>query len=334
MLTGVLNVFLSEVSRSLTDRTGTLQYRLMELRKTAGTLMARGYPKGTVHMPPRPHQRNPVRIGPVPEARLRRAPAQEIFMLAELTLIALVFLTTPTGPSIDTFQAALAAHGVEASCEQVGNATVISFDGWKMTVELGAAPVPRDAVVAAVARNPSWPEGVEALAGHRAHLKISHVEDPDSLDKRDFATFLTMTRVVAALAESVPALGVMWRAGGTATSAKRFSDVTRSATLAEPPVELWLGFEILGIADGRASIISRGMDQFRLRDVHVTSSAQGAGPALHWLRAMTAYVLVDGRKLRVESDSPAHSVPGAILVQNQRSPVPGEEAWVFTFELP
>lgn len=38
----------TETTLMLLETTGTLEYRVMELRDTAGTLVARGYPDGTV----------------------------------------------------------------------------------------------------------------------------------------------------------------------------------------------------------------------------------------------------------------------------------------------
>ena len=254
-------------------------------------------------------------------------------MTAEILLLAIVLLTAPAAPAVEALQASLVSHGVSAEVDQRGDVTVVSFEGGLVVVELVPAKAPPD-LRAALQRSEAWTEGPAAVSTHAAHLRISAVEGSKSFDPRDFATHLLRTRIVAAVAESSPASAVYWASGGTLTSPQAFSRRARDASLASPPMTSWVGFDVFPLADGTARVISRGMDAFRLRDLHVLCSTEGVGPALDWAAAMATYTFVDGRKIRHESDSPMHSVPGAILAKNGASPIEGDDRTLYFFTLP
>jgi hypothetical protein len=100
-----------------------------------------------------------------------------------------------------------------------------------------------------------WPEAAAVLEKHSAHLVVTaSTSAPDVID-----LMLALTRVVAAVALSTPALGIYWRGATQVHDVQPFVDEAKTASRERLPLYLWLRFGLVGEEDGTTSLHTTGL---------------------------------------------------------------------------
>lgn len=135
-------------------------------------------------------------------------------------------------------------------------------------VGLLPAPVPRIELSDPAAAAWYWPEAADTLKAHRAHAVIS--ARSDTLDPIDL--MLSLSRVVAAVAEASQALGVYVSGASAVHKVEDFVSESSHATREQLPLYLWLRFDLAEQLDGAMTLSTQGMAQFELMEIEFAPS--------------------------------------------------------------
>lgn len=106
------------------------------------------------------------------------------------------------------------------------------------------------------------------LPAHEAHLVVTLQSETSPLD-----SLLTFTSLLAAVAESSPAVGVYCGDAGATHDPKFFIDVARENCV-ESDIMVWNGVSVAKQPDGRTSLLSLGMKQLDLPDLWLIAPAE------------------------------------------------------------
>jgi hypothetical protein len=201
---------------------------------------------------------------------------------------------TRTAPRSDLAVTARAADSGESGL-------AIRIDGQDYAAVALPGQMPDEICAMAQAGGVFWAQRREALEAHRGFLALSAAE-PARGHGLVRAQAVALTRLAAALASATPALGLVWPGAGTAVSADRLDKASGQIQIGVWPVDIWIGFELLGVTrEGRRLIgaRSRGGTAFFGSEVEVAPLAtDDRVEPLRILMNMASHLMAHGPHIR------------------------------------
>ena len=187
-------------------------------------------------------------------------------------------------------------------------------------VGLIPAPVPKGEADEAAHYSVSALDRKWKLPPHRAHLVVTLHAQGDAMTRISL-----LTSILAAIAESSPAVGIYWGDAGATHDPKFFRDIAKERTTLSR-LALWTGFSIAREGP-RLSLLSLGMKQFDLPDLLLVAplaKSQDAIPFMFDLLGMA----IEGGKPLPEGDTVGRTATEKLPVHYVPSPVdPKAKVW-------
>jgi Domain of unknown function (DUF4261) len=153
------------------------------------------------------------------------------------------------------------------------------------------------------------------LPPHAAHLVVTLQSETPQLE-----SMLTLTSLLAAVAEASSAVGIYWGNAGATHDPEFFINVARDDD-DDAKLMLWTGVSFAKEPDGRLSLLSLGMKQFGLPDMWLVAP-QESDP-LPWLLDMLNYVVSRGEPLP-DGDTVGRTASEKLPVRYVPSPIDDE----------
>ncbi len=104
-------------------------------------------------------------------------------------------------------------------------------------------PILNAMVEDAVERSIFWPEAADIMAGHGGHAMLSAALPKIESGKDAVLLAAATTFASAALADLMPAVGVLWRESGSVIEIGHFQAGAEQMKAGDIPVNLWVGFQ-------------------------------------------------------------------------------------------
>jgi hypothetical protein len=172
---------------------------------------------------------------------------------------------------------------------------VISVGGTMVGLTVIPKPIPWSDLEGPCACAWHWPEATDVMRGHRAHVIVA-VLGPGAGGPVERS--LLATRAAAAVAATHGATGVYWGNGTTVNPADRFIEKARGASVAKPPVLLWVEARYARRGDGSAVAFTTGMAPLGHKEFEVPATRREPGYVLEMLLDACLYVLANGPILK------------------------------------
>lgn len=140
----------------------------------------------------------------------------------------------------------------------------VTVDGHSIDCSMFDGQIDDPSVGQAAGRSVFWSGAAEQVAGHRGYLVVSAAERQASHGLAR-AQAVAMTRLLAVLAEGLPARGVYWCDAETVSSPGRIVQAVQELDQGHWPVDVWLGYERYGAtpeAPAVAGLRTRGGGAF------------------------------------------------------------------------
>lgn len=187
-------------------------------------------------------------------------------------------------------------------------------------VGLIPASVPKGEADEAVRYSVSALDGKWKLPPHKAHLVVTLHAQGDAM-----ARVSLLTSIVAALAESSPAVGIYWGDAGATHDPKFFRDIAKER---EPMARLALWTGISLARDGqRYTLLSLGMKQFDLSDLLLVVPLAKSKDAIPFMFDLL-WMAVEGGRPLPEGDTVGRTPTEKLPVHYVPSPVdPKVKVW-------
>jgi hypothetical protein len=161
------------------------------------------------------------------------------------------------------------------------------------------------------------------LPAHKAHLLVTLTQTGDV---RKVDVLSRFTSLLAAVAQSSPAVGIYWGDAGATHDPKFFLKVAR-----EPEVVsrlfLWTGMSMAREKDGRLSLLSLGMEQLGLPDLLLVAPKSAADEAMSAFFEFLEVITNEGKPIP-ENDTVGRSAEERLPVHYVPSPAdPSRKVW-------
>jgi hypothetical protein len=185
-----------------------------------------------------------------------------------------------------------------------GDILTFEFTGHDVALALMAAAIPEQDLEGPIAASSLWPEASVELRRQRAHLVVTvfaKKADPIKL-------WMTMTRVVAALAAVPSVIGIFWVVAGLVHSATRFRALARNMSREHLPLFLWIGFRVGQNPDGSLYGFTTGLQALDHMELEVSQCNWTADELVDRLFNFAHYlidrgpVLLDGETIGISAD--------------------------------
>lgn len=235
-------------------------------------------------------------------------------------VVAMVLLPRPALPAPEAVVKALGA--IDPSLRLRAGEKKKDVQAWDLGgvdtfVSLMPIPIPnREAELALKSAAFALANAIES-APHAAHLIVA------GRWGSDWRSLSTFTRFVAAVAQASGASFVYWGAGHVTQPAAHFIEVAREDDL---PIELWTGVS-MARPGSRVSLLSLGMDQFRLPDLLVEAPVEQSGFAIKLVYDLLDTIVRDGKPIP-EGDTVGRTAGEKMTVLYRPSPIdPSTRVW-------
>ncbi len=240
----------------------------------------------------------------------------------------MVLLPEPSALSVEALQAAFTSYGGETLSAVEEKEGVVSFNLGSGTGAITVVPMPIPSSDLAPVAETSllWPEASQAITTHHAHALVTIAHRTGTQVERK----LHLTRLVAAVVEATHAIGVYWGEGPALHSSAEFLDSTRTASISDPPVHLWLGLSIARPNQEQVSLLTFGMEHFHQTNLLVIGPSDNTTVA--FVYDLAKYMLISNVTIN-DGDTVGHSPTQRIQVRHQQSPVDSTQT-VYAVELP
>ena len=130
----------------------------------------------------------------------------------------------------------------------------VTVDRQEFVVVTMPGSMPEEAFAKAVESSVFWPAAREKLDGHRAFAAITAAET-EQTPGLVRAQAIAMTRLAAAVAATVPSLGLCWCSAQTAVPASKIRRAVDQIADGMWPVDMWVGYDVFfGPGDQRNMI--------------------------------------------------------------------------------
>lgn len=232
--------------------------------------------------------------------------------------IAMVALEGPRLATADALAAELQARfslSATTTPSDDPSTIVLEVEGAMILIGLMGAPIPWGDLEWPAAHAIFWPDAAKALHGHRAHVIVAIMKGPVA----PVARHLLLTRAVAAVVATTPAVGVYWSPAPAVVAPQFFLEVAAEASLESPPLLLWLSFQGEQAADGPRSLGTAGMGEFGQMNLLVSARGMAAEDMLELLLDAAGYLLANGAVLK-DGDTFGHSATERIAISYVPAP--------------
>lgn len=149
-----------------------------------------------------------------------------------------------------------------------GDTLGFELDGAAVTLSLMRAPIPWRDLEGPARAAWHWPEAVERLKSHQAHVIVAVLAP----EKDRISTMLLLTRVVAAVAATADASGVYWGEGPVVNAPDDFVEEAQRTSSERLPLYLWLAFQLMRNPDGTFTLRTSGLRSFGLMELELVAS--------------------------------------------------------------
>jgi hypothetical protein len=166
------------------------------------------------------------------------------------------------------------------------------------------------------------------LPPHNAHLLVTFHAITDSTPIDRLSRF---TSLLAAVTKASPAVGVYWGNAGATHDSEFFVSIASEHGIV-PRIMLWSGVSIAREKDGRLSLLSLGMEQLDLPNLHLFAGEGSESVALETMYDLLSYVAERGKPFP-EGDTLGRTNDERLPVHYVRSPVDAKKK-VWRVELP
>lgn len=211
---------------------------------------------------------------------------------------------------IDALKAFPELGKTKVSIDAAAKTIVLSAGKISATAELINAPLADKEAETATEFSLSGFGGEWKLKGQRAHFVVT----AKGVTTRKLEALIIFTRLAAALASAVDAIGVLWGDSGTTHHPAFMHDIASS----ELPVPVWVGFSMHSDEEDGDALLSQGMDALGLPEL-LLSSPKLQPAELEFFYDLLGYVVRRGKKLP-EGDSVGRTAKEKLKVQYVPSP--------------
>ena len=196
-----------------------------------------------------------------------------------------------------------------ADAKQAGNVFTFRLGEAVAALTLFPLSIPRERWVGPAACAWYWPDAVEALQDHQAHILVHLVDEGrDSIRKS-----MLLTQLVAAVAGLTDSVGVFWGPGRLIHQPKAFLELAQGMSREDLPLYLWVDFRIErqdGLsADGDSNIdeqqaagpwclFTTGMEPLGSSEIEVCDFSGDPGELRATVYNIAHYVLEKQKRLR------------------------------------
>jgi hypothetical protein len=195
-----------------------------------------------------------------------------------------------------------------------GDILTFELTGHDVALALMPASIPEQDLEGPIAASSLWPEAAAELRGQRAHLVVTVFAkkgDPIEL-------WMTMTRVVAALATVPSVLGIFWVVAGLVHAPATFRALARNMSRKQLPLFLWIGFRVGQNPDGSLYGFTTGLQALDHMELEVSQCNWTAAELVDRLFNVAHYLLDRGPVL-LESQTIGLSANERIAIEHRPS---------------
>lgn len=210
-----------------------------------------------------------------------------------VVFVAMIALTTPQWPGAKELTKALHQYGPDmpetADVEEANESMTFNIGPAIGSVMLISAPIPQgDIDAACTASAITWPVARQELQKHTAHLICSIV---GPVEKKTAAYYLT--KLVAATAKTVPAVGIYWGAAGMVHATVPFIEQAEGMSTEYLPLYLWINFALAG-EDHKFSLRTFGMASLGFMEIEIVDSPKPVEEIVNMAFNVAHYLLDNG----------------------------------------
>lgn len=225
------------------------------------------------------------------------APAESVPAAESMTIIVAVAIDHAELPVEDRVRANYAELFPDAPAlgRSFGDGTklVLAMDEGAMgAIIMLPAPIPWGDLEGPCSWAYWWPEAAESMKRHGAHLILTIIGNRGTAVQQH----LRMTRFTAAVAGSVPSVGIYWNST-LVHSPEAFRSLARSMTEHEYAPHLWIDMRVVNATNDVSYFATAGLPAFGLEDLEI--DAHGDSPPLaDFGLAIVMYLLKRGHPIK------------------------------------
>ena len=142
-------------------------------------------------------------------------------------------------------------------------------------LKLIESPISWSSIENACGGSSRWPEALEKMKAHRSHIIVTWFDRKSTLVEK----YLSLTRIMAALASVCDSLGVYWGAGALVHQADLFITECKNIRPDYVPLPLWVDFRVEESDAGGFLMKTTGMEALGQREILVRKPAKTASEA-------------------------------------------------------
>ncbi|MDO5861310.1 MAG: DUF4261 domain-containing protein [Thermoplasmata archaeon] len=199
--------------------------------------------------------------------------------------IAIVLLSDPSA-DLELVRAALQSDwGIKTPEPDGDDSLVFECDGHLAAYSLVRHPVPDGEAEENAANNFLWPEGVEEVSRHRAHLMVALVNHSGS----PVDAALMHAKLVAAACSLGNAIGVYFQ--GTVLSPEMYLAEAMRMKSGELPVGCWIWVGLYSTPEGGISSYTQGLEAFGRDEIEVLNADAPPEKVMRFVCGVLQYLL-------------------------------------------
>ncbi|MEL6476863.1 MAG: hypothetical protein AAFR17_05990 [Pseudomonadota bacterium] len=180
------------------------------------------------------------------------------------------------------------------------SALAITVDRQDFVAVVMPGEIPEPDFSQAIEGSVFWPVAREKMTGHSAFMALTAnaVEDTPGLVR---AQSVAMTRLAAALAETLPVMGVCWRSAEAAVPPGKLRRAVDQIALGNWPVDMWVGYDVhygTGEKSEQIGAFTRGASDYLGCEVEIAPMPTKPEVPLRILSATVSQLIDTGMYLR------------------------------------
>ena len=190
----------------------------------------------------------------------------------ESPMLAMVMLKKLTVPTEQQWTEAV--HAWVSPQAKVGNFQsekhVISFtlDGFDVMIGLMDAAISWRDLEGPAETSWLWDDAVSEIKKHQAHAIVILRGGTGTTVERA----IVLTKLLATASQAFDAIGIYWGHGTVVLSRKLLEPLAKEASRDSLPILVWIEFRAWRDSDGRANVVTTGLDYFSCQEIEVVKS--------------------------------------------------------------
>ena len=214
--------------------------------------------------------------------------------LPEQTILVTILLAKESMPDAEAVDRALAAslprEVVESAVEDRGGLQRVRVLGGEIHWTVLPVCIADTDAARAVQGSGHWRRAKPAVAGHQAHLLVY----ARGSKLRRVALADLVSRVVAVLVPTLPAVAVLWNDASLLHDPESFRQLASSSSPERLPVPLWIAVAILAREGEPHLVITRGLEAFGLMEIEASVKAKKPEAAWDLVAGTAHHLLLSG----------------------------------------